>query len=304
MVLLKLALSRLTIYGVLLLTALAAIDTSGQSTAQVVRPVLRLEKPKYLLGESIRFWVGVETDGSASIPSDLRKPCSLTVTKPNGSTQFQSIAWPVDGNPDRGWTGGWGIKAEEAGLYELELGCSGQRTERVPLIVEADEIIHKIRATFEFTKSGAIETGTRVPVVFRVTNDSEFPIRFPERGVMMQGISIHVKRDSPVYHADFFYPWGKLSQYPLSPDNYTWDVATKIPSITLEPGKRFEQRLALEDAYQFEEPGNYTITFSTAISVVVGDEQGPYVNLCPIRVVAKNSQPFAVLGRSTHQVIH
>ena len=44
----------------------------------------------------------------------------------------------------------------------------------------------------------------------------------------------------------------------------------QLPSVTLEPGKRFEQRLALEDAYQFEEPGNYRITFSTESRVQSG----------------------------------
>ena len=91
--------SRLTVYSVLLLIAFTAIACE-QSTAQVIHPVLRLEKPKYLLGESIRFWVGVETDGSAPIPHNLRKPCSLTVTKPDGGTEVQTIAWPIDGNPD------------------------------------------------------------------------------------------------------------------------------------------------------------------------------------------------------------
>jgi len=288
-------------YGAVLFIAFAAIHTSGQAAAQVIRPILRLEKPEYLLGESIRFWVGVETDGSGSIPRDLRKPCSLTVTKPDGSTELQKIAWPMDGNPDRGWKGGWGIKAKEAGLYELELGCSGQRSDRIPLMVEADEIIHKIRATFEFAKSGSIKTGAQVPVIFSVINDSAFPIRFPQRAVMVEGISISVKRDLPAYQADFFYPWEKLTQYPVSPDTYTWDFAAEIPSITLEPGQRFEQRLALEDAYKFEEEGNYTITFSTAISVLVGDKQGPYANLCPIRVVAENRQSFVVSG-SKHKL--
>lgn len=301
----KASLECLTVYGILLLIALAAIDTSGQGTTDVrIHPVLRLEKPKYMLGEAIRFRVGVETDGSGAIPHDLRKPCSLTVTKPDGSTELQRIGWPLDGNPDRGWTGGWGINADEAGLYELELACSGQSTERIPLIVEADEVIHKIRATFEFAKSGSITAGARVPVVFSVTNDSVFAIRFPRRGIMMEGISICVKRDSPAYQAVFFYPWEKLSQFPLSPDTYTWDFAAKIPSITVEPGERFEQRLALEDAYQFEESGNYTITFSTAISVLVGDERGPYASLCPIRVVAENSQTFAVLDPSTTKITH
>jgi hypothetical protein len=303
MMLLKRA-HHLTIYSIVFLIVFTAIDASGQNTTLVIHPVLRLEKPKYLLGESISFWVGVETDGSGSIPHELWKPCSLTVTKPDGSTELQKIAWPMDGNPAKGWTGGWGIEAKEVGVYDLELACSGERTKRTPLIVEADEVFNKIRASFEFAQSGSIKAGVPVPVIFSVMNDSVFPIRFPQRGVMMEGVSISVKRDSPAYRADFFYPWEKLSQFPLSPETYTWDFATKIPSIKVEPGQRFEQRFALEDAYHFDEPGKYTVTFSTAISVLVGDEQGPYASLCPIRIVAENSQEVTVSGRSTSQIIH
>ena len=183
-------------------------------------------------------------------------------------------------------------------LFGLELECGGQRTDPVPLMVEADGILQQIKATFEFEISGSIGPGARVPVVFSVVNNSAYHIRFPQRGIMREGISISVKRDFPAYRSDFFYPWEKLRQFPLSPDTYTWEFAAKIPSITLEPGKRFEQRLALEDAYQFKQPGSYSVTFSTAISILVGGENGRYADLCPIRLVAENSHMFVVSSRS------
>lgn len=281
-------------FGVLLFIAAAVVETSGQSATDSIHPILRLEKPKYLLGESIRFWVGVAAEGSGLVPRNLRKPCSLTITKPDGSTEIQTVMWSMDGNPDWGWKGGWGIKAKEAGLYELQLECSGKRTERIPLVVEANEIFRQIKATFDFANPGTTKIGTRVPVVFSVTNDSAFPIRFPQRGVMMEGIYIRVTRDLPQFRDDFFYPWEKLTQFSLSPDTYTWDVASKLPSVALDPGKRFEQRLTLADAYQFEEPGNYRVTFSTVVSVLVGDDQGPFANLCPIRLLAEHSEAFSV----------
>ena len=291
--------SLLTTSGLLLVIASAATLTVGQSTTHGIHPVLKLEKPYYLLGESIRFWVGVEA--SDPIPVDLRKPCALTITKPDRSTEVQTISWPIDGDPSKGWTGGWGINATEPGDYELELECSDERTGPIPLIVEADEISQSIRATFEFAKSGSVGNGTGIPVLFSVTNDSAFPIRFPQRGIMMEGISIEVVRDDPAYRADFFYPWEKLKQFPLSPDTYTWQVSTELPSVVLEPGKRFQQQLALEDAYHFDKPGNYTVTFSTVVSVLVGDEHGLYGFLCPIRVVARKSQTFAVSGDARDQ---
>ena len=289
----------LTIGGFLLVIVFDSIPAVGQATAHGIHPVLRLEKPHYLLGESIRFWVGVEA--SDSIPSDLRKPCALTITKPNRSTEVQTISWPFDGDPSKGWSGGWGISATEPGDYELDLECSGERTGPIPLVVEADQISQTIRATFEFAKSGSIKNGTGIPVLFSVINDSAFPIRFPQRGVMMEGISIEVVRDDPAYRGDFFYPWEKLKQFPLSYDTYTWEAAAELPSVTLEPGKRFQQRLALEDAYHFDKPGNYTVTFSTVVSVLVGDEHGPYGLLCPIRVVAEKNQTFRVSGDARNE---
>lgn len=286
----------LTCAGLLYLMAalFPVVSAWGQSAQAVIRPVLRLEKAKYLLGESIRFWVGVEVESPGFIPPELRNPCSLEITKPDGSSAIQSVGWPVDGDPDWGWTGGWGFTAEVPGSYSLVLECGGKHTERVPLIVEKDEITGKISATFHFEKSGSIQLGEMIPVVFSVINDSPFPIRFPKRGVMMEGVSLRVVRDKPAYRSDFFYPWEKLSQFPLSPGTYTWDVARKLPSITLGSTERFDQRLSVEDAYRFEQPGNYEVTFSTVVSVLVGDQDGPFAELCPIRVSAEKKEVFSV----------
>jgi|ERR1700722_3850048 hypothetical protein len=278
----------------LIAASFVAVDSWTQSAGATIHPVLRLEKPKYLLGESIRFWVGVEVEPPDVIPRTLREPCSLEITRPDGSTAVQSISWPVDGNPDRGWSGGWGFAAEDAGTYSLVLECSGQRTKRLPLTVEKDEISKEVRVAFQFEKSGTIQVGTPIPVVFSVTNDSPFPIRFPQRGVMMEGVSVSVVRDKPSYRSDFFYPWQKLNQFPLSPDIYAWDVATKLPSINLGPGKRFEQKLSLEDSYKFDQVGNYEVTFSTVVSILVGDEGGPFADLCPIRIFGQKTEVLSV----------
>jgi len=277
-----------------MVTSSFAIYSWGQTTGTVIHPVLRLEKPKYLLGESIRFWVGVEVEPPGVIPHDVRKACSLEITKSDGISETQSIGWPRDGNPDMGWRGGWGFTADGPGSYLLVLECGGNRTQQLPLIVEKDEIFNQVSAAFRFESSGLIQAGTSVPVVFSVTNNSPFPIRFPKRGVMMEGISLSLSREKPAYRSDFFYPWEKLSQFPLSPDTYTWEVAAKLPSITLEPGKRFEQRLLLEDAYHFDQAGDYKVTFSTAVSILVGDQNGPFADLCPIRIIAKKSENFSV----------
>src|SRR5260370_40842966 len=70
--------------------SLPAVEIWGQGTGAGLHPVLRLAKAKYLLGESIRFWVGVEVETPGGvIPLQLRKPCSLEITKPDGSLEFR-----------------------------------------------------------------------------------------------------------------------------------------------------------------------------------------------------------------------
>jgi hypothetical protein len=50
-----------------------------QNVAGGVEPFLRLEKPKYLLGEAIRFWVGVNVKNSSATSREAMKPCTLSI---------------------------------------------------------------------------------------------------------------------------------------------------------------------------------------------------------------------------------
>jgi len=268
----------------------------SQEIAASVQPILRLEKPKYVLGEAIRFWVGAEPRNSAVIPQTLRKPCSLTITRPDGTTETQSVGWPTDGMIDRGWSGGWGFADEkvEAGSYVLVLECANEKTKPLTLSVEKNDIFGQIKAEFHFERSGNVTMGTPVPVTLTVQNNSQHMIRFPQRGAMGEGVSLKVLRDNPGFRSDFFYPWEKLSNSPFSADTYTWKVATVIPSIVLKPGEHFEQQFLLAEAYSFDQPGEYEVTFATVLPVLVGDESGPFSELCPIRLPVVAKEQFTV----------
>jgi len=280
--------------------SIATNQSSSQVEAGSIRPTLRLEKTRYLKGESIRFWVGVEVKNSQRIPTESQKPCSLNLTMPDGASEVQSISWPIDGDPSRGWSGGWGIPQEKAevGSYTLVLECVGSKTEPVQLAVENNEISNQIKVEFQFERSGSIEIGASVPVVFSVTNNSAYTVRFPRRGAMMEGISLSVQRDDPAYHSDFFYPSEKLAQSSIMPDVYSWAATKVVPTVTLLPGRRFERRLLLEDAYKFDEPGNYEVTFATVLSTLVGERNGIFADLCPIRLMAEATERFAVAAPS------
>jgi hypothetical protein len=112
--------SFLTVCAVLLLMTSWSAREQG---AGGIEPILRLEKPRYIAGEAIRFWLGVKPKNTPTIPEELRKPCSLGVTKPDGTRRVQSVGWPLDGMVEQGWSGGWGIGDEmvEPGVYVLVL---------------------------------------------------------------------------------------------------------------------------------------------------------------------------------------
>ena len=219
----------------------STLETFSEDGAAGVQPVLRLEKSRYVLGEAIRFWVGVIPKNSSEIPEEFRKPCSLTITKPDGTQKVESVGWPMDGMPSHGWSGGWGFGGEkaESGRYLLVLECAGERTPPVELIVERSNILDQIKAEFRFEREGAMTKGTQVSIVLTVQNRSQTTIRFPQRGAMMEGVSIRIIREEPALHSALFFPWEKLSQSSIMPDTYTWDVASEVPSVVLRPGEYF-----------------------------------------------------------------
>jgi hypothetical protein len=118
---------------------------------------------------------------------------------------------------------------------------------------------------------------------------------------MMEGVIVKLDRKEPAYHSELFYPWDKLSRSATSFDTYTWDAAQQLPSITLRPGKRFQQKLLLENAFKFDQPGKYTVTLATVVSTLVGDRRGPFADLCPIRLISQTKESFTISGAKRQQ---
>lgn len=151
----------------------------------------------------------------------------------------------------------------------------------------------QVKTQFRFEREGAITKSTQVPIVLTVDNGSQATIRFPQRGAMMEGVGLDIVRKEPAFHSALFFPWEKLSQSNTMPDKYSWDFP-EIPSVTLKPGQHFEQHFLLEDAFSFDKPGDYQVTFATVFSVLVGEKDGPFADACPIRIPATGSANFVV----------
>ena len=63
-------------------------------------PMLRLDKSRFALGESVFFWVGVESKSGAIIPREYQDTCRLTITRPDGTNKTEPVSWPIDGSTD------------------------------------------------------------------------------------------------------------------------------------------------------------------------------------------------------------
>lgn len=265
-------------------------------------PTLRLEKPKYVLGESIRFWVGVKCTDDNIIREKYWNTCFLHITRPDGTVTKQSVSWPVDGALYHGWTGGWGFGKEEVqtGKYTLVFEFAEKKTKPVELRVEELDIMNQVIAKFDFRRSGEISKDVRIPVILTVQNNSKHVIQFPRRGFTSAYVSIRVEQEEPARRADFFYPVEKLRGLlrkdvsGISFDIYNWHIAPRVPSVVLKPGEHFEQELSLEDAYEFWGSGQYKVTFSTTIDILVGKENGKFAAFCPIRLLVVGTEHFNI----------
>jgi hypothetical protein len=259
-------------------------------------PILRLEKPKYVLGETIRFWIGVKRiNDNVIIPQKFWNSCFLYITKPDKTLKREPISWPVDGDPYRGWMGGCGLGEEsvQIGKYTLVVEFAGKQTEPVELIVDDLDILKNIKAAFIFKRAGNISKDEHIPIVLTVQNNSENVIRFPKRGCSDAYISVSVGRREPAARADFFYPIKKSSD--ISFDTYNWNTAGRIPEVILKKGESFEQELSLEDAYKFQGPGQYQVTFSTVLSLLIGEENDKFAEYSPLRLSVTATEKFQVV---------
>jgi len=263
-------------------------------------PTLRLEKPKYVLGESIRFWIGVKClNDDVLIPDKYWNTCFLQIIRPDGTVKKEPVDWPVDGQLSHGWIGGHGLGKEEVqvGKYTLIFEFANKKTEPVELTVEKLGIIKQVKATFDFRRSGDIAKDTHIPLILTVQNDSKYIVQFPRRGVSDAYVSISVKCQEPPRRADCFYPIEKLKG-PLK-NRYNWGRAASVPPIILRPGEHFEQELSLEEAYEFWGSGHYEVIFSTVLALRVGEKNGKFAAYCPIRLPVIAVEHFNVkeMGR-------
>jgi hypothetical protein len=294
---------------ILALVCLLPLSYDGKQYSSNAVPIIRLDKTRFALGESIFFWVGVEQTSRAPIPKQYQKTCRLLITRPDGTQKTEDVGWPLDGPENSGWLGGSGLGEDklQLGRYTLVFEFAGQQTSPAFLFVEDVPILNQIKTSFAFGHSRQevapldVHLPTSKTVTLIVHNSSDQTLRFPRLGGSGRLVSVSINRVDGSYANAFFYPNDKLLGQnksevgSISYDKLTWDIARQIPMITLRPGKTFEQELLLQAAFDEAkenlpfDSGEYKVTFSTELQILIGPKDGQWVELSPIRMSVSSS---------------
>jgi hypothetical protein len=263
-----------------------------------------LDKTRFLLGEDIFFWEGVEQTSRAPIPKQYQNSCRRSITLPDGTQKKENVSWPSDGPPNSGWSGGAGLSKEivTPGRYAIVFEFAGQKTAPVFFFVEDAPILKQIKTEFVFSKLFGdpavlhIHLPTTEKVTLIVDNNSNQTLRFPRPGGNGPLVSVSIKRTDGSYANDFFYPDNELSGKnqggigSIGFDVFTWEIAEKVPTITLRAGETYRQELSLQAAFDEGQeslpfkPGEYSVTFSTELPILIGEKNGLWAELSPVRL--------------------
>ena len=277
-------------------------------------PIIRLDKTRFVLGEKIFFWEGVEQTSHAPIPKKYQQTCRRTITRPDGTQKTENVGWPIDGPPDSGWLGGAGLGADavQLGRYTLVFEFAGQKTVPAFLFVEDVPILKQVKADFVFgdfrsdpaTLEVHMPTGENVTLV--VHNGADQTLRFPRLGGSGRFVSVSIRKVDGSYSNGLFYPDDKLSNQKesevgsISFDQFTWELARKIPTITLKPGETYRQEFSLQTAFDKAKeslplnPGEYKVTFSTELQILIGEKDGQWAELSPVRLSVGSTATFMI----------
>jgi hypothetical protein len=274
----------------------------SQETPNAV-PIIRIDKTRFALGEDVFFWEGVEQTSRAPIPKKYQQTCRLTITRPDGTQKTENVGWPIDGPPDSGWLGGAGLGEGnvQVGRYTLIFEFAGEKTAPSFLFVEDVPILTRIKADFVFgqLKNDAATLDVHIPTDEHVTlvvhNGSDQTLRFPHPGGSGGYVVVSISTVDGSYTNHFFFPDDKLTKQKsligsIGFDQFTWEMARKVPTITLKPGETYRQKLLLQTALDEARKslplnsGEYKVTFSTKLQILIGEKDGQWAELSPVRL--------------------
>ncbi|MGH9239998.1 MAG: hypothetical protein ACRD3G_18300 [Vicinamibacterales bacterium] len=293
---------------------ICASVTSAASHAQnqqtPARPIIELEKTRFTSKEQVFFWVGVTAPDDYRIPQALWTTCRLIVTHPDGTRHVDVVGWPVDGMLDRSWRGGHTLRPEsiQLGRYVVVFEFAGQQTEPQSFTVEDLPILREINGDFG-SPSPLLLHSPEASAVLTIHNRSNQTIRFPHRGVMFENVAVMLNKTSGERWAgSFFVPQmsllkaAALERSPIAETRFSWALADRVPTVVLAPGSTYRLELpwteilaGLGDSQRIP-AGEYEVRLSTTVQVLVGERNGPFAELSPLRLTVTSVAP-ATLSR-------
>ena len=66
------------------------------------------------------------------------------------------------------------------------------------------------------------------------------------------------------------------------------------PFIALPPGETYEVGLSVRPADRFWGPGEYEVEFTTTIPLLLGEPDGEFADVCPIRLRVSAKEDFTM----------
>jgi hypothetical protein len=276
---------------------------TAQKNEKNAVPIIRFDKSRFALGEAVFFWVGIEASSRAPIPKLYRKTCYLTITRPDGTSTTEPSGWPADGNPDSGWLGGAGLGDGETqlGRYTLVFEFAGLRTPPAFLFVEDVPILRQIQAEFVFSRSADGYSHPEGNVTLTIHNNSDQVLQFPRPNDSNSLVSFSLIKADGSFRGAYFYPPDKQSsEGNISFDIFSWDIAPKVSSVILRPGETFRKEMPLKTALEIAgkslsvSPGKYDISFDTNLQVLIGEKDGKWSDISPVRIRVAATAGFVI----------
>lgn len=291
--------------GVFMLCASAIVAAaSAQNQQTPARPIIELEKTRFASNEQVFFWVGVAAPDDHRIPEALWSTCRLIMTRPDGTERVDVVGWPIDGMLDRGWRGGHTLGPEsiQLGRYVVVFEFAGQQTEPRSFVVEELPILKQISGEF-VSPSPLLLHSPDASAVLTIYNRTNQTIRFPHRGVMFENVGVSVNKTSGErWASSFFIPQAALLQAAalerslIADTRFSWALVDKVPTVVLAPGSAYRLELPWKEilAEQRIPAGEYEVTLSTIVQLLVGERNGPWAELSPLRLTITSITPASL----------
>ena len=292
---------------VLALLGLMSVQSPQPQEQTSARPSIELEKKRFAIGERVFLWIRTSRapGDQKPIPAALLGSGRVIYTRPDGTRRIDLVSGPIDGmginGPgDMGWKGGWTLRDDpvQLGRWTVVYEFAGYQSTPVTFTVEDLPIVKELRASFEFTSPLDLDD-PNAAATFVVRNGSRETFRFVELGQNYSLVSVRVRREG--WDSSFFVPQTVLAAasghaiVPMSVDLFDWNALKFFPIVTLAPGATYRLKLpiitSLDGAGGAPKipPGAYDVQFSTELQILIGERDGQWKDLSPLRLVVTSS---------------